>query len=90
VGGGGTSPRYAGLSMTIALYPNPARDNLVITSNLTEPFSYWIYDLPGREVLKPRKFTGNTEVDVSCIGDGLYFIHFESRGQRTVRKFVVQ
>ncbi|MEX1193047.1 MAG: T9SS type A sorting domain-containing protein [Brumimicrobium sp.] len=68
------------------LYPNPASDKVYI-KGINEAESIMIYNNQGKMV----KRTQSTEIDVSLLKAGSYFVHiFESENRRFIRKMVIQ
>jgi hypothetical protein len=73
----------------LKLFPNPAQNQLIIekpTQIENEYFS--IINVVGQELMK-QQFTGKkTEVDISSLKSGLYFLNLEKDGKVEVKKFV--
>lgn len=59
------------LNEKIKLYPNPAIDKICIDYEAV--YSFKIYDVYGKEILS-RKANGKTEVDISNLEKGIYFV----------------
>ncbi|MFD2917059.1 T9SS type A sorting domain-containing protein [Psychroserpens luteus] len=69
----------------IVLYPNPTKDYLTI-SNLQSDLNFDISDVNGR-VLKKGVVSPNTNIDVSSLSHGYYFITFDGVSSIT-KKFI--
>ena len=71
----------------IELYPNPARDYMVVnsTDNIE---SYTIFNLSGEKVI--QGIPNSSTINVTDLKSGLYFIVFESKEGRKTSKFVKQ
>ena len=71
----------------IELYPNPARDYMVVnsTDNIE---SYTIFNLSGEKVI--QGIPNSSTINVTDLQSGLYFIVFESKEGRKTSKFVKQ
>lgn len=59
------------------LYPNPAKDKVVIKSDLIN-YNLSIYNLIGKEVLKLQNQNRETLLDISSLNQGLYLIELEA------------
>jgi hypothetical protein len=66
------------------VYPSPAKDKIVIVSPSTSNFS--IYDILGHQILRGSLSENSTDVDVSALPTGMYWV----RVQDAVTKFVKQ
>lgn len=81
----------------LKVYPNPARSQAHIEFNLLEAadLNIRMVDITGRTVVEPiqeRSAPGRQTVllDVQTLSPGIYFVQLESRGERAVRKLVIQ
>lgn len=77
----------------LRLYPNPATTyiNAEVKSNTAKPVYYFIYDVAGRIILNGKSFRDITQIDVSNLKGGTYFIklfdgHLLNIG---IQKFIV-
>ena len=71
------------------LYPNPATDRIFLQSdNTTETLSVRITDLSGKTVLMSEFFV--SEIDISALTTGFYFIEIQNNKQKQLLKFVKQ
>lgn len=75
-----TSLNKTGFLQDFSIYPNPAKDNLIITSQNNFPEKFQIYNLFGM-LVKEEEFTGSFKIDVSQINAGLYFICIKGKKQ---------
>jgi hypothetical protein len=67
--------------------PNPAKDFLLIEME-NEPAEIFIYDLLGNEILKTVSENGTSEIDISTLPHGAYFVRVNVNGRASVKKFV--
>jgi len=70
-----------------AMYPNPARNVLTITSKLSID-EVRIYDMSGREVKSAQHL--NTSLDISELKDGVYMVSSKIGNHMVVRKLIKQ
>lgn len=68
----------------LVLYPNPASNVLFIKGTSNQELSYEIYDVTGKLVL--RGTTNQNAIEVSNLNSGLYFMNFEGRSHRFIKK----
>lgn len=77
---------------TIQVYPNPSKDHLYINisnaSNSKEIHAS-VYDLVGKVQMQKLILDGNSELDISSLTNGTYFIHLNGFGFNESTKFVV-
>jgi Secretion system C-terminal sorting domain len=66
------------------VYPNPTTNKIVIVSESTSNFA--IYDILGHQILRGSLSNNSTDVDVSALPTGIYWV----RVQEAVSKFVKQ
>jgi hypothetical protein len=79
------------------LYPNPAKDKLILKSNVrseTKWNGYSIYDMYGRNLVHKEfgtKADLNMEyIDVSFLASGQYFMVLSTNDQLTTKRFIKQ
>jgi len=74
----------------VLIYPNPATSLLNIETNAhTDEYVISIYDIRGL-LLKKLKNTGEkTQVNISDLADGMYYIRIETSQSIIIKKFVV-
>lgn len=61
--------------MPILIYPNPAKDKIMIESNLDITLIF--YDISGKKVLS-QNANGQTDINISRLSKGVYFINIIS------------
>jgi Secretion system C-terminal sorting domain len=62
--------------VVIALFPNPADQQITFTTSSNTPFAYHIYDVTGRIVLDGNNANGVLTLDISSILEGKYIIEY--------------
>jgi hypothetical protein len=77
------------LEQHISLYPNPANDQVFLSSTTLGIVEYSVFDISGRKVLAGH-FADSKTLDISPLAAGTYVLKFEQNGQRTFRKLVVE
>lgn len=68
------------------LYPNPASTS--VTVEVEQPAVMTLLDVSGREVLRRGLSAGGTEVDISPLPRGVYFLRLD--GSAVVKKLIVR
>jgi len=71
-----------------SVFPNPVNNQLII-SGIETPTTVTITSVNG-SILKTLNLTENTEIDVSNLSAGVYFIRFQSDENVSVQRFVKQ
>lgn len=74
------------------IFPNPANDNLTIEipgNNYLNSF-FTISDICGKQLIQMPINKEKTEINVSCLANGIYFIKLESDNGISIRKFIKQ
>ena len=72
---------------TIGLYPNPACEQ--VSFNLDNDAQVSIFDMTGRKVSETKATAGESQINVSELENGVYFVNFRFvDGSTTVSKFV--
>lgn len=81
----------AAVNEVFSMYPNPAQSTLNISlKNKQKDTRVTVADLAGKQVLALENITsGNTQLDISHLSNGLYFIRVVENGRIYVRKFAV-
>lgn len=75
----------------IQVYPNPVRDGKVFIQNdLNTSISYKVTDMLGK-VVTADKLVSNRDghIDLSGAPNGIYFIEIDSKGDRMIKKIIV-
>ena len=74
-------------STTIAVYPNPAENNLTIEAAGMKVDKATIYNVSGQEIMTIASPSQN-KIDISTLIDGIYFMDVKVKGTSTKVKFV--
>jgi hypothetical protein len=74
-------------SMTVPIYPNPAKNEVFIKSLGT--FSYQILDMTGKVLLAENNLNQATAVNIEVLDAGSYIVHITSNNTMTVESLVV-
>lgn len=76
-------------TVNLLVYPNPTSDAVII-SNTEElaPINYTIYNISGTQIIKNTKLPETNKIYLTGISSGVYFIHLEYEGQKTIHKIV--
>jgi hypothetical protein len=69
----------------INVYPNPAKDNIVLKYNTKDPIQIDIYNVLGLRVKSAVHNTNESNIDISDLQNGVYFLRFKDDG-RTISK----
>ena len=75
----------------LKIFPNPVRDGKVyIQNDMNQSLSYRVTDMLGK-VVSADKLVSNKEsqVDLSSAPNGIYFIEVESKGEKVIKKIIV-
>ncbi|PZF71028.1 PKD domain-containing protein [Taibaiella soli] len=78
---------------TYLLYPNPANNKVIVRwGDVNGTANIVITDIAGHKVYQSEnvKMSGNTEINVSSLQSGLYFIKVESGNTQEVTKLAIQ
>lgn len=81
-----------GNEMTIndfKIYPNPAKSNIVISSDFEENSLIQVYDSFGRMVMN-EKYYYHKSYDISGLAKGMYFVRLSNSQKSAVQKFMVE
>ncbi|WP_338351355.1 T9SS type A sorting domain-containing protein [Nonlabens tegetincola] len=73
----------------ILLYPNPAKDQIEISSN-SNITQYNLYDQQGKSLLLQNVNETKVSIDISHLSAGLYFIKIETELGNKTEKLIVQ
>ncbi|WP_204346801.1 T9SS type A sorting domain-containing protein [Psychroserpens algicola] len=71
------------------MYPNPAKEYVIIEANTLEITSIVMYDVLGKKVLSQDKLTNN-RIDVSDLNNGMYFLKIQSNGNSITKKLIIE
>ncbi len=74
----------------ISVYPNPARDELRITSDKMQVTSIEFFDVIGKKVFTPTVSQRSSEIviNISHLQAGVYFMRISTKGGETIKKVV--
>jgi hypothetical protein len=88
----GISNNVTGLSkgsaLMVAVYPNPARETLMLTSDSKGLVNFELRDVTGR-IMSTGSFTGRQPLDVSSFEKGSYLVTFSGENQAPVSRIVI-
>ncbi|WP_430411663.1 T9SS type A sorting domain-containing protein [Kordia sp.] len=73
----------------IAIYPNPAKDILYVSSEILEKITIQLYDLQGKQIL--QKVAENTKIplNISTVKSGIYFLKITTATKQFIKKIIV-
>lgn len=72
------------------IFPNPATSTLNIQQNGSEASDIYLTDLSGRVVLQTELPVGQSQIDISSLPKGLYFIRVGSEVGNICKKLIIQ
>jgi hypothetical protein len=75
------SPVAGGANLSFNIYPNPTSNTLNVVNNESDEYNMVIRDLSGRQVASLKNQYGKTEVDMSALKPGMYFIEIQSKNR---------
>ena len=76
--------------VNISLYPNPATEQLILTTTSASPYGYKIYDITGRIVQVEIQILGDIIIDVTSLVEGKYFLEYiPVEGQNNHLQFIL-
>jgi M6 family metalloprotease-like protein len=81
---------YAVFNSNVAIYPNPALDQLSVnfTSTISSPISYTIFDATGKEAQSGFFSETLNTIDISLLVSGIYFIQMKTPQENKGYKFL--
>jgi len=65
----------------VGFYPNPAKDNVTITTQGLAADAYLLYDITGRVILSGAIESNSQAVDVGVLSKGVYLISVSDKGK---------
>jgi hypothetical protein len=83
----GTNPIHRNDYLTI--YPNPAKDKLIISCEEFQNFTMQVYNAIGELVMQRELNNSQHEIDISSLEKGFYILRFTSRGETFGKKLIV-
>ncbi|WP_298894329.1 T9SS type A sorting domain-containing protein [uncultured Psychroserpens sp.] len=74
------------------LYPNPAKNNITLSWDKSEPVSIRIYDALGKLMYftKNKNISEPTSIDVSNYASGLYFVKINNTNGFVTKKLIIE
>ena len=84
----GTSVPLIVVNGSFSVYPNPARNELQITSNELQPKDIQVYNVMGEMVYQIHKSTNPQihTIDISHLASGMYYLRIGNRAVRFVKE----
>jgi glucuronoarabinoxylan endo-1,4-beta-xylanase len=82
-------PEYTA-NQNVNVYPNPANNQLIVSSERLTVAEIKIYNVIGELVYSSKVNTAKTTIDVSSYPVGLYFIGVQTATQSINKKFIKQ
>ncbi len=76
------------VSGKVKIYPNPAHDVLNIDVSDYQKASVRVVDILGRDIIVKADFSDKTQIDLSSLANGIYFIEVNTNGQIMREKVV--
>ena len=74
---------------SFSIYPNPANDKIVIeTTQITKGGTLTIYNINGKELIKRQIRESKTQIDISNLASGAYFVKLITDKKVEVRKII--
>lgn len=73
-GGATTAIQETGVDYGLSIYPNPANDVLMMTTEARADLRYVIYTVTGAVVTSGKPSGANGRIDISALNAGMYFI----------------
>ena len=74
----------------ISLYPNPAKQNIVVKLNEFNKASLTVYDLSGRLILNKNLDSSLTNLNVSGFATGVYLFKIKTDKGEVIKRIVKQ
>jgi uncharacterized protein len=71
-------------------FPNPAKEQVIISNPLGGDFQIKLTDLTGRFVLQQKCTGENGILDLQGLAKGIYLIQFEKEGEISTRKILIE
>ncbi len=75
---------------SVAVYPNPISEILVIQNSQDLEGDIILYNILGKVVLEDEIESTSTSLDVSSLQSGLYLLRLSSNGQQKTQKVIIQ
>jgi Zn-dependent M28 family amino/carboxypeptidase len=80
------------LDSNISMYPNPTSGivNITINSELTNPNTFKVYDILGKQVFQKSISKQQASINLSHLPTGIYLAIFEVGNNRTTKKLIIK
>jgi hypothetical protein len=88
-GGSTDIVKNSNANSNLSIYPNPNNGNFIIETNLIEKQTLQIFDVTGKMVLS-QTINGKTNIDMSSLDNGIYFIQLKTKENISTQKIIVQ
>lgn len=75
--------------LSVSIYPNPAKDEMIIVSNNTTQGNIFFYDLNGRIAMEINGSSLNRRIDISKLSKGIYSVGIYTDNGVIFKKLVV-
>ncbi len=72
----------------LVVYPNPAKDQILVHSSNFRNAPYVVFDITGQAVLNGSLGSEVNALDISNLANGVYVLQVENNGERFVKQFV--
>jgi hypothetical protein len=75
----------------LKIFPNPVRDGKIyIQNDMNLSLSYRVTDMLGKVISAERLISNkDSQIDLSNAPNGIYFIEVESKGEKMIKKIIV-
>ena len=87
MGGSGISENA---NVVFSVNPNPTSDVLTINPTVGGSYNAVLFDLGGKTVWEGSHLNGATQVDVTALSEGVYFLKVTANGLSRTEKVVVR
>ena len=74
---------------TFDIYPIPTSNKLIIESKSSNLTDLTLFDVMGKLVFLD-KFTGTTQIDLTQISKGIYYLHLKTTEGELTKKIIVE
>jgi len=75
--------------VAVSVSPNPAHNSFYVRfQDGTAYFSVAVYDAVGRKVLNRQNLIAESEIDITGLPSGMYFVNVTANGRTTVKKLL--
>jgi hypothetical protein len=78
------------VELAVSVYPNPSKDLLTISSELSGALRFIVFDIMGNEMVGETEFYQLTSLDLSDQPNGIYIIQISNEQGNTVVKRIVK